>query len=267
VYYGSICAPPSDDEVRVLTQWDMLIVDPLQLGILEGLSGLTNRPRFVVGRIDIADLTAGTGDADRVKRVELVIAAIIKYMGPTAESPVYNGVLIANWDQKITPGIYNELTAFLNDLNLNVYNEITAPRFMDSINSNINVDNLAGMVFVNASIMPNGDRRDYFDLLPMKRALEIVTARSCIREFAVLMCEIVNDDARLTNAVVKRCFSWCSYYGAVNWIGPKAALKDPRVNCGVSCPASGFEWLKLDKVMDIHEIWRLNSKVRRLKIL
>ena len=239
----------------------MLIVDPLQSGVFEALSGLTNRPRFVVGRTDVATLTEGLDEADRVEKVEAILTTIIQNLGPRDGHHIYNGVLIANWDERITPGIYNEIIAFLNALNLNVYNELVAPRFLDSINSNINVENLAGMVFLNGSIMMNGEHRDYFNLLPMKRALEIVTAQSCVREFAVVMCEVVEDDACLTNAVVRRSFNWCSYYGAVPWIGRKAALKDATINRTTRPPGSGFDWLKREKILGIHEKWRLNSKV------
>jgi hypothetical protein len=121
------------------------------------------------------------------------------------------------------------------------------------------------MVFLNGSILANGDRRDYFDLLPMKRALEIVTAQSCLREFSVLMCELVDDDAKLTNAVVKRSFTWCSYYGAVAWIGRKSALTNASRNISVRAPDGGFDWMKREKVVDIHDTWRLNSKVPNLK--
>ena len=135
-------------------------------------------------------------ETERVKKVEAITNIVIKTMAPTREGlSVYNGVVIANWDQAITPGICNEIIGFLNGLNLNVYNEIAAPRFMDSHNSNIDVNQLAGMVFLNGSILTNGNRRDYFDLLPMKPALEIVTAQSCLREFAVVMYEVVEDDA------------------------------------------------------------------------
>jgi hypothetical protein len=243
-------------------EWEMLVVDPLQPGITNALLYMNRLEGYVIGRIDVAALTAAMPETERVAKVKAVTDAIIKNMCPNGESPSpYDGVLIANWDEAITPGICNEIIGFLNSVNLNVYNEITAPRFMDSLNSNINVSQLAGMVFINGSILPNGERRDYFDLLCMKSAIEIVTAQSCLREFAVVMCEIIDDDAQLTNAVVKRSSNWCGYYGAVTWIGNKSALTDATLNFPVNTPDSAFEWLKREKVMDLHEIWRLNAKV------
>ena len=249
----------------MLTAWDMIIVDPLQSGVSEALVGLKKRPKYVVARIDVSALTAKMNKTERVTKVKAIIDIAIKHMGRTdAGSSVYNGVVIANWDQSITPGICNEIITFLNGINLNVYNEIRAPRFMDLNNSNIDIRGLAGMVFLNGSILPNGDRRDYFNLLPMKKALEIVAAESCLREFVAVMYDVVDDDANLTNAVVKRSFKWCKYYGAVTWIGRKSGLKNARINISCCEPDSSFEWMRKEKVVYIHHIWRLNSKVRHL---
>ena len=237
----------------------MIILNPLQPGVVEALSGLTNPPRYVVGRIDVAELTAGMSETETVKKVEAIIDVVIKHMKPTNSGySVYNGVAIANWDESITPIIFNAIIRFLNRLNLNVYNEIAAPRFH---NSEVDVDQLAGMVFLNGSILPNGDRRDYFDLLPMKPTLEIVNAQALLREFTAVMYEVVDEDAQLTNATVKRSFKWCSYYGAVTWIGRKSALTDASVNISVREPDGGFEWMKKDQVVGVHNTWRLNSTV------
>ena len=243
-------------------EWEMLVVDPLQQGVTQALLYLARQEGYVIGRIDVAALTNGMQETERVAKVKAITDAIINNMGPNGNVSPYDGVLIANWDEIITPGICNEIIGFLNIVNLNVYNEITAPRFMDSVNSNINVSQLAGTVFINGSILPHGERRDYFDLSCMKSALEIVTAQSCLSDFAVVMCEIIDDGAQLTNAVVKRSANWCSYYGAVTWIGKRSALTNATLNFTINTPDSAFEWLKKEKVMDLHETWRLNAKVR-----
>jgi hypothetical protein len=80
------------------------------------------------------------------------------------------------------------------------------------------------------------------------------------------MCELVDDNAKLTNAVVKRSFTWCSYYGAIAWIGRKSALTEASLNISVRSPDGGFDWMKREKVVDIHDTWRLNSKVPQFEI-
>src|SRR5271154_4671132 len=263
VYLGEFSDPVSQDQYRVLTQSHTLILDPFQPGVSQALTSLSERPTYVIGRIDVGALTAGVLQSDRIGKVKVITDMIAKHVGPKEDGrdTPFNGLLIANWDAAVTPGICNEILGYLHGLNLNVYNEITAPAFMDQRNAALNLELLAGVVFINAAIMPNGERRDYFNMLSMKTALEIVTAQSCIREFAVLMCEIVDDESTLMNAVVKRTFKWCRFYGAVAWIGFRAALKDATQNTVVKEPNAAFEWLKRHSVLDIHEIWRTNSKV------
>ena len=131
---------------------------------------------------------------------------------------------------------------------------------MDKLNSAIEIDSLSGVLFINATIMPDGDRRDFFNLLSMKTALETVAGQSCLREFAFLTCEIVDDEYALTNAILERSFKWCKFYGATSWIGPRAALINASQNFPVQQPNGAFEWLKREAVINIHEIWRFNSK-------
>lgn len=263
VYYGEFSNPISADQQRLLQQYDAIILDPLKSGAKQALSSVEFPPKYVIGRVDVGALTTGLPESDRVPKVKIILETVLNSMSPTAENSVYNGVLLANWDQSITPGICNEIINFLVGLNLNVYNEICAPRFMDKINSTVKIELLSGVIFMNAAILPNGERRDYFNMICMKPALEIVMAQSCLRDsFAVLMCELVEDDSFPTNAVIKRTFKWCSFYGAVPWIGTRAALTDASKNAPIKKPDGAFEWLKQENVMEIHETWRLNSKVR-----
>jgi hypothetical protein len=261
VYLGTFSNPITTDEERLLTQWHTIIIDPTQIGVLEALSSSSKIPTYVIGRIDVAALTVGVAETDCLAKIKIITETILQMRSSDDPSP-FNGVLIANWDNTLTPGICNEIIGFLHGLNLHVYNEISEPGFMDELNSALKIELLSGVVFVNGAIMPNGERRDYFNMLSMKSALEIVTAQSCLRsEFGVLMCEIVSDDSPPTNAVVKRSFKWCSFYGAVMWIGTQRALKDASMNVFVREPDGAFEWLKRDAVMEVHEIWKSNSKV------
>ena len=259
VYYGAFSNPVTPDQERVLQQWDAIILDPMKIGIREALATVEFPPKYIIGRIDIGALTTGLPESERIAKVKIILEAIISTMSPVDEKSPFNGVLLANWDTSITPGICNEIIQFLVGLNLNVYNEIVAPRFMDKVNAALKIELLSGVIFMNGAIMPNGERRDYFNMICMKPALEIVMAQSCLRDFAVLMCELVDEEP--TNAVVKRTFKWCSFYGAVAWIGTRAALEDAERNVPVKQPEGAFEWLKQETVMEIHETWRMNSKV------
>jgi hypothetical protein len=258
VYLGRVSKPMTEDESRVLQEWDMLVVDPFQPGVSDSLASVPSPPRFLLARLDIGKILEGVVDEKLVK-----IKAILKELQrlrPSEGSTTYNGVLVANWDLSLSPETTNELISFLNSLNLNVYVEIISPRYLDKSNP-ISFSLLAGVIFVNGSILPNGSRRDYMQLLPMKPALEAATGQSCLRDFAILMYEPVDDDAELSNAVVKRTFTWCSYYGAIPWVGRVSEVTDAKKNRPMECPDGAFDWIKKDKVVAIHEIWRTNSKV------
>jgi hypothetical protein len=245
----------------LLQQYDAIILDPTKGPVGQVLASVEFPPRYVIGRIDVGALTTGLSEADRVPKVKAILDMVLSTMAPINQESAYNGVMLANWDSSITPGICNEIVNFLLGLNLNVYNEIVAPRFMDKVNSAMKIELLSGVIFMNAAILPNGERRDYFNMICMKPALEIVMAQSCLRDsFAVLMCELVDEFP--TNAVIKRTFKWCSFYGAVAWIGTREALIDADKNVPVKKPDGAFEWLKQENVMEIHETWRMNSKVQ-----
>jgi len=231
--------------------------------VFEALSSCVEKPTYIVERIDIAAITTGISGDDRFGKVKAITSKLIASMGPAADgTPTpFNGILIANWDSTISPGICNEIIGFLNGLNLNVYNEVCAPRFQDSLNSAVKIDSLAEFVFINGSIMPNGERRDFFNLLSMTPGIEAASGQACIREFAVLMCEIVDDDCWPSNAVIKRSFTWMNYYGAIAWIGRRAALTDTSQNAFVGQPDGAFEFPKRERVIGVHDHWRMNTKV------
>jgi hypothetical protein len=246
--------PPTVDELRVLRQWEMIVVNPFRPGVTEAL--LHNGPTYVVGRVDIGSLISSKSPLDEIGKLELIAEAVIRTMRPVDRVSPYNGALIANWEGSLPPEICNELAAFLSALNLNVYTEVVGPQFNAPPS-----DHLSGMVFCNGSVLPNGTRRDYFQLLPMKKALDAATSQACLREFTILMCDVIDDDAELLNAVVKRSFTWCGYYGAIPWIGRKCVLEDASINLVVESPDGAFEFLKRDKVVEIQNRWKENCRV------
>lgn len=260
VYYGTISALPSEEELRILRQCEMLVVDPRQPGVSTALASMEDPPKFVVGRIDVKTVTSSFQKSDNIGKLKGIADEAVKLMGPRGGATPYNGILLANWDGAISDQLFAELLRFLDGLNLNVYLEVCAPKFIDS--SCFPITHLAGMLFVNGSIMPNGERRDYPRFLPMKTALDLAASQTFNRDFSLLMCEIIDDGASVTNAVLRRSFNWCGYFGAILWIGPRDALTNASKNVPVQSPDSAFAWLKNDKVVEIHDNWRLNYKVQ-----
>lgn len=243
----------------------MLIVDPSQHGVTAALSSLNDPPTFVVGRIDLKAAISELSRPNDVEKIKAIVNVVIELMGPRENIVAYNGILITNWEGIVEDKIFSELIKFLDSLSLNVYMEVAPPMFIST--ASFPVSHLAGIVFVNGSIMSNGERRDYPNFIGMKKALDIATKESFFRDFTIMMCEIIDDDAALTNAVLTRSFKWCAYLGALVWIGRHSALSDASKWAPVPSPDSAFSWLKNDRVVEVHDKWRLNCKAKSPTVL
>src|SRR5437762_2619546 len=82
IYLGGFSVPVTPDQHRVLTQSHTLILDPFQPGVFQALTSLSQRPTYVVARIDVAALAAGVLHSDRIAKVKLITDVIAKHIGP-----------------------------------------------------------------------------------------------------------------------------------------------------------------------------------------
>ena len=74
--------------------------------------------------------------------------------------------------------------------------------------------------------------------------------------FITMMWEPVDDRIEVSHAVVKRSYQWCSYHGAVLWIGSEASITHVENHITISEPLAAFQWLKEQKVMKVHDVFR-----------
>jgi hypothetical protein len=177
----------------------------------------------------------------------------------------FTGVLVAEWRTHIQLIIFNELIKFMHGSGLDVYLEVSSPAVhVESQYRDINMELIKGIVCRNGSILPDGDRRNFFQSADMRPALRNLVARS-LRDPIIIMWETIDDNVEVTPAVAKRSFTWCKFYNAISWIGPKAALTDAEVAATKTLteePSAALMWLKRDEVMKAHERWRFNDEVR-----
>ncbi|TKA72816.1 hypothetical protein B0A49_05480 [Cryomyces minteri] len=175
------------------------------------------------------------------------------------------GVLLANWQLHFPPIICNELIKYLNGLNLAVYLEISPPSYLTpSECSDIDMKLIDGIICRNGTILPNGDRRNYFQMADMRRAQRALAKHASMRGSSFMMWETIEDTIELTHSVAKRSFNWCRFNSAISWIGPEAALFDAEVaitRTVVGEPLGALMWLKSNEIMAAHDIWRLNDKI------
>jgi glycosyltransferase involved in cell wall biosynthesis len=252
VYLGSFNQPPTESQERLLAQWDLLIVDPFQDGVAEAIFKC-NRSQ-VLGRLDLAQIHSSK---------ESVLSAIEKIEGILANNfndSAFSGILFANWEGIFTPSIHAKLFETISALGLAVYVEVQPPNFLQNRKALQN-GAISGLVVRNASIMPNGEKRDYFQMESLQSTIKAFVSEACMRDFVVLAWETVNNDVTLSNAVVRRSIQWCSFYSAISWIGPEVSLKDSDLNTPITEPLPAFGWLKEAEIMKTHDTWRSNREI------
>ncbi|KAF7511371.1 hypothetical protein GJ744_004560 [Endocarpon pusillum] len=252
VYLGSFSIPPTKAESRMLSQWELLILDPFQVGAVDAAADA--RGGQVLGRLDLSRILATDDD------VKVCLDKIFNVLVRTFKGTAFGGVLFAEWEGRFIPAVLRQLLILVNSLGLRIYLETSAPDFLQD-GTVLQNEAVAGLVIKNASIMPNGEKRDYFEMTNLQKTVKAFVSESCLRDFVVMAWETIDDQAALANSVVKRSVQWCSFYSAITWIGPKAALTDAALNVPVVEPFGAFEWLKDDRVMKLHDVWRGNPAV------
>ncbi|KAF9892847.1 hypothetical protein FE257_000436 [Aspergillus nanangensis] len=249
VYLGAFNSPPSEDQSRLLAQWDLLILDPFQPGLANALASAPVKQ--VLGRVDL-DRVISHDDStlSAIEKLENILAEVF-------DGTMFSGVLLVNWETRFTPAVRVSLIESIRELGLAVYLETAPPEFLGDHKA-LQTDAVSGIVIRNASILPTGQKRDYFEMVKMQPTLKAFVSESCMRDFVVMAWETVDDSVSLPNAVVQRCLQWCNFYSAIPWIGRQSALEDASLNFKVTEPLSAFGWLKDADVMKTHDRWRSN---------
>jgi hypothetical protein len=248
-----------------LSSWDIVILDPLQQGVLDAIATIRPAGAFSrVGRLYLPDIHSPKHQPDEqdivlgVEKVRSVLEKGFDYS--RRQSSSFTGVLLAGWEDWLPIPVFDALTRYLSSTGLDVYLEIAPPDFLSKVGAP-NMENFAGVVVRNGTILPTGDVRDYFQMAVMKSAVKAFVTQTCLREFKVMVWETIDDRISLSHAVTKRCYMWCRYYSAMVFIGSKASLQDAAICVGVPEPLAAFQWLKDQRVMKIHNKWRSTHKV------
>lgn len=266
VYLGQISDPTSADQARVLSEWDLIILDPLQPGVLDAISTSQFSSSHILARLDLGSIVQRDTNIDEpslLRTVEAVATTALTWLKRSQEHghSSFTGILLAQWDWAISLAVCNKLVEYLAGLGFDVYLELSAPNFLGE-DRTLKLDSISGLVVRNGSILPNGERRDFFNMAKMRSTIKAMVERSCLGPFNIMMWETVDDEVEMSHAVVRRSLNWCKFYGALAWIGKQSALLDAAMNTAVPEPLGAFDWLKEDNTIRLHETWRLNPKVR-----
>jgi hypothetical protein len=170
------------------------------------------------------------------------------------------GILLAEWRERLPVSMLDLVAKLISSHDLEVYLQVDPPEFLEGDGSPT-LSLFSGLVVRNATILPNGELRDFFQMEKMKSTTKAFVSESCNRRFLVMMMETVDDDVHLSHAVLRRCYMWCGYHGALPWIGRDAYITDATKSGSFAEPLAAFQWLKDRKVMDVHDVFRKTKNV------
>jgi hypothetical protein len=242
----------------------MVVLDPVQPGVFDVLADPTVRlPTHVVARLDLYQLLSEGSrgkELPMLRSLERIIASIETTLGRNnrpSKNSVITGIVLSGWQNGMSTALVNALGIYISKLGLNAYIEVVPPNFLEG-SSRPNFSLFAGVIIRNGTILPNGQVRDYFQMAKMKSTVREFVSQSCLRQFAVMMWDVIDDRIEVSHAVVKRSYQWCNYHGALVWIGSDTSLAHTSAHVSVPEPLAAFFWLKDQRVMDIHDIYRKN---------
>lgn len=265
VYLGLLHNPPTEEEERLLNQYDLLVVDPSQAGVLDALTESDLEfSQHIVGRLDLFQMlnSESLGSENKMLRsLERVLVAVDGLFQHPGAQRAFTGLLLAGWHSHLPTTMLNALARCLSELGFDVYLEIVPPHFLEGP-SLPDLAGFAGVIIKNGTILPNGEVRDYFQMEKMRSATKAFVAQSCLRSFTVMIWDTIDERVEVSHAVVKRSFGWSGYHGAITWIGSEASITHAESNVPVLEPLAAFHWLKDQKVMHFHEVYRKSRQVR-----
>jgi hypothetical protein len=270
VFLGSFNNPPTVNQARLLSQWEVLVLDPLQDGVLDALSICQHTSTHILGRLDVRSLvkTDSSSNSDEVIQALHIVAQTLTtyFMNPEGEQSPFTGILLAHCQTHFQPAVLNSIAKYINGLGVDLWLEMGPPDYLTERQCrDINMEYIRGIVCRNGTIRPDGDRQNFFQMTEMRTAMRAIAAQRVAHGPPLMMWETVDDGVEVPYAVVQRSFNWCRYNSAKVWIGPEAALTDADVAAEQTVaeqPLGALMWLKNDENMKAHDAWRSNDEVR-----
>ena len=259
MYLGVLNVPVTEEEEQILTQWEAVILDYREAGVLEAVNdeSLSLGPH-IIARLDlleILDFSATDNEIDMLKACYLFFKVIKQALRQPDQKRYFTGVLVAGWRERLSIPMLHGFAKLCSASGLDVFLEIGPPDYLDNVEK-LNLRLFAGVVVRNGTILQNGERRDFFAMDKMKSTTKAFVSESCMRPFSVMMWDTVDDDVDLSHAVARRAHMWCSYHGAVPFLARQGAMKDFSLVRSCEEPLAAFQWLKDRKVMAVHDKFR-----------
>lgn len=269
VYLGAFSNPPTPNQARLLTTWDLVVLDPLKPGVLEAISTRECSASQRLGRLDVNSVVAfdsSSGNHDDTRVLSILDSTIAtRWRRPQDMVSPFTGILLANWQAEVPSLALNELLKYLKSLRFDVWLEAAPPTYLTPAEcAEIDLSLVRGIVCRNGTIMYDGDRRNYFQMADMRRTQRALAKHMSLGSKTLMMWETIDDAAQLSHSVIKRSYNWCRFNTTVSWIGPEAALTDADVAARDTVkgePLGALMWLKSNETMAVHDLWRQNTAI------
>jgi hypothetical protein len=264
VYLGAVSNPITEEEAEILAQWEAIVLDYRQPGILEMVKDdCVSLGPNIIARLDLFQILssmAANTEIELSRVVYIISKVIMQNLRQTEQRRYFTGVLVAGWRERLSIPLFNGLMKLLAAYGLDVYLEVGPPEFLDGVEK-LDLKSFSGVIVRSGTILSNGERRDYFGMDKMKTTTKAFVSQACQRPFLTMMWDTIDDEADLSHAVVRRAHMWCSYHGAVPYFTRRQALISIYDIRSCQEPLAAFQWLKTRRVMNVHDKYRSTRKV------
>jgi len=176
LFLGSFANPPTPAQQQILTQWDVIVLDPLQDGVINALSTCQSSSTHILGRLDVQKLVKSDGSSTSDDVIQS-LATISQTLTSCIKQSPFTGVLLANCHTHFQPAVLNRLAEYINGMGFDLFLEMAPPAYMADQSSDIKMQLIRGLVYRNGTIRPNGDRQNYFQMTEMRKAMRAVAAQ------------------------------------------------------------------------------------------
>lgn len=271
VFLGTVNYPATPAQARVLSQWDVVVLDPFASGINDALASGACTSSQVIGRLDVRSLTKSERSADDgeiIRSIQILVDTLATIStGSGGTTPPFTAVLLANFVDHFSPLILNQLVGYINSLGYAVWLEIamSGPGYLSNSQCrDINMKFIDGVVYRNGTIRTDGGQQNFHQMEPMRTAMRAVAAQRVAHGPPMMLWETVDDESGHNYAVTQRSYNWCRFNSALCWIGSASALFDAEAARTLTiheAPLGALMFQKGDANMRAHNIWRENDKV------
>ncbi|KAI3393112.1 hypothetical protein diail_4710, partial [Diaporthe ilicicola] len=256
----------TDEQVTDITScWDVLVLNPKASRLERALE--VARSTFRLARFDISNVTGvrrmKRDDKNQVEinsevnqsNTKAVFLDILNILEALGSGNKFTGIVVAGWEDYLSAGAINALIAIFKDLP--IYIETNPPYFLQDSHASLQLQNAAGLIVRNGSMMPHGVRRDFFKLLNVNNSLRMACKQTMVRrDFLLAMYNPFEGNTAASNAELIRCERWCSFYGIKYWNGSEKALYNADLFVGKNkVPLAAMDYLKTKEIMDAQRMW------------